>query len=230
MQNYKKSCIFVVEMIKAEKITKRYGSLEVLKGVSLEVEKGEIVAIAGASGAGKSTLLQILGTLDTPTSGSLRFNGTDPFALSSDKLADFRNKHIGFVFQFHRLLPEFSLRENIAIPVMISGKSKREALHRADELAEYFGLSERRNHTPSQLSGGECQRTAVARALANNPDLIFADEPSGSLDTHNRNELHKLFFDLRRDLNQTFLIVTHDETFASLTDRIIRMADGTIIH
>ena len=210
-------------MIEVNNIRKSFDRLEVLKGISLSVADGEIVSIVGPSGAGKSTLLQIMGSLDRPDSGDVRFGDTDIFKLSSGQLARFRNRHIGFVFQFHRLLPEFSLLENVAIPAMIGGQQRREALKKAQER-----LESRMDHRPAELSGGECQRGAVARSLINNPEVVLADEPSGSLDTANRAELHKLFFDLRRDMNQTFVIVTHDESLAAAADRVIHLRDGMI--
>ena len=215
-------------MIEARQITKSFDNLQVLKGIDLTVEQGEIVSVVGPSGAGKTTLLQILGTLDRPDSGSLLFDGENPLAMKADALARFRNRTIGFVFQFHQLLPEFSLIENVALPALIGGLSRKEAFSRARELAGYMGLLPRADHRPAQLSGGERQRAAVARALVCRPKVILADEPSGSLDSRNRAELHKLFFDLRRDMGQTFVIVTHDENFASDADRRIMMADGRI--
>lgn len=215
-------------MIKAHQIVKSFDHLTVLKGIDLEVHKGEIVSIVGPSGAGKSTLLQILGSLSRPDSGSVSFDGTDIFAMNDNRLARFRNKHIGFVFQFHQLLPEFSMEENVAMPAMIGGASRSESLEKARKLIEYMGLSDRAKHRPSELSGGERQRAAVARALVCNPGVVLADEPSGSLDSHNRQELHRLFFDLRRDMGHTFVIVTHDEQLAADTDRIIKMRDGMI--
>lgn len=217
-------------MIEIEDIHKSYGSLEVLKGVSLTIERGEIMAIAGASGAGKTTLLQIVGTLDRADSGRVVYDGTDVLALKETEAASFRNSNIGFVFQFHQLLPEFSLEENVALPALIGGRSRSEAFGRAKELIGYLGLSDRANHRPAQLSGGERQRAAVARALVNRPQVVLADEPSGSLDSHNREALHKLFFDLRRDFGQTFVIVTHDETLAGQCDRTVHMSDGKIIN
>lgn len=215
-------------MIKAHQIVKSFDHLTVLKGIDLEVHKGEIVSIVGPSGAGKSTLLQILGSLSRPDSGSVSFDGTDIFAMNDNRLARFRNKNIGFVFQFHQLLPEFSMEENVALPAMIGGATRNEALEKARRLIDYMGLGNRAKHRPAELSGGERQRAAVARALVCNPGVVLADEPSGSLDSHNRQELHRLFFDLRRDMGQTFVIVTHDEQLAADTDRIIKMQDGMI--
>lgn len=215
-------------MIKIENLTKKFGELEVLKGVSLTVNKGEVISIVGPSGAGKTTLLQLIGTLDKPTSGTIRFNGEDTGKMGSNKLATFRNRHIGFVFQFHQLLPEFTALENIIIPALIAGRKRKEAEAEAMELLGIMGLTERAGHKPAEMSGGENQRVAVARALINRPDVILADEPSGSLDSHNKEELHRLFFDLRDKLGQTFIIVTHDEKLASYTDRTIRMVDGVI--
>ena len=197
-------------MIDIKGITKSFGSLQVLKGIDLHIKKGEIVSIVGPSGAGKTTLLQIIGTLDKPNKGSITIDGVDISTLSTKKLSDFRNKHIGFVFQFHQLLPEFTALENIMIPAYIAGKSNKEATKRANELLNFMGLSDRANHKPAELSGGEKQRVAVARALINNPAVILADEPSGSLDSKNKAELHQLFFDLRDKFGQTFVIVTHD--------------------
>ena len=215
-------------MIKIENITKSFGALQVLKGVNLEISKGEIVSIVGPSGAGKTTLLQLVGALDTPDDGAIFFGGENLCRMSRSKLAAFRNIHIGFVFQFHQLLPEFTALENVMIPALIAGKSRSEAESRATELLQLLGLSARAHHKPSQMSGGENQRIAVARALVNNPDVILADEPSGSLDSHNKEELHKLFFDLRDRFGQTFVIVTHDEKLAQITDRTIRMVDGVV--
>ena len=215
-------------MIKIENITKSFGALQVLKGVNLEISKGEIVSIVGPSGAGKTTLLQLVGALDTPDDGAILFGGENLCRMSRSKLAAFRNTHIGFVFQFHQLLPEFTALENVMIPALIAGKSRAEAESRATELLQLLGLSARAHHKPSQMSGGENQRIAVARALVNNPDVILADEPSGSLDSHNKEELHKLFFDLRDRFGQTFVIVTHDEKLAQITDRTIRMVDGVV--
>lgn len=216
-------------MIEIKGVTKSFGSLQVLKGIDLCIEKGEIVSIVGPSGAGKTTLLQILGTLDKPDSGSVVVDGIETSTLSTNKLSEFRNKHLGFVFQFHQLLPEFTATENIMIPAYIAGMKNKEAYNRAEELLEFMGLSNRANHKPNELSGGEKQRVAVARALMNNPAVILADEPSGSLDSKNKEELHKLFFDLRDKFGQTFVIVTHDETLATLTDRTIHLKDGRIV-
>ena len=215
-------------MIEIQGITKSFGSLQVLKGIDLTIDKGEVVSIVGPSGAGKTTLLQIMGTLDRPDSGRVHIDGIDVTQLSQKKLADFRNRHIGFVFQFHQLLPEFTALENILIPAYIAGTSKKAARQRAEELLAFMNLSERADHKPNQLSGGEKQRVAVARALINNPAVILADEPSGSLDTQHKQELHQLFFDLRQQYGQTFVIVTHDEQLATLTDRTIHMRDGLL--
>lgn len=215
-------------MIDIKGITKSFGSLQVLKGIDLHINKGEVVSIVGPSGAGKTTLLQIIGTLDRPDEGSVVVDGIDVSKLSQRKLSDFRNQHIGFVFQFHQLLPEFTALENIMIPAFIAGKSRKEAKARAEELLDFMGLSERAHHKPAELSGGEKQRVAVARALVNNPAVILADEPSGSLDSHNKAELHRLFFDLRDKFGQTFVIVTHDEGLASITDRTIHLKDGMV--
>ena len=215
-------------MIEIKNIRKSFGSLEVLKGIDLSIQKGEIVSIVGPSGAGKTTLLQIIGTLDKPDSGSVFVDGIDTTQLSQKKLSDFHNKHIGFVFQFHQLLPEFTAIENIMIPAYIAGVGSKQARQRAEELLRFMGLSERAKHKPNELSGGEKQRVAVARALINNPDVILADEPSGSLDSKNKEELHQLFFDLRDKYGQTFVIVTHDEQLASITDRTIHMRDGIL--
>ena len=216
-------------MIQAKGIEKSFGSLKVLKGIDFSVAKSEVVSIMGASGAGKTTLLQILGTLSTPDHGSLIIDGTDVLSLKGDALSDFRNRRIGFVFQFHHLLPEFTALENVMIPAFIAGRSRKDAESAAKGLLADLGLSESMEHKPSQLSGGEQQRVAIARALINNPAVLFADEPSGSLDSKNRQELHKLFFDLRRDMGQTFVIVTHDESLATDCDRIIKMRDGQIV-
>lgn len=216
-------------MLELKNINKSFGSLHVLNGVSATFGKGEVVSIVGPSGAGKTTLLQIAGTLDRPDSGSVVYDGVDVLRLSERKLSEFRNRRIGFVFQFHQLLPEFTAVENVAIPALISGGSRREAMDRAAELLDMLGLSDRAQHKPMELSGGEKQRVAVARALINHPDVIFADEPSGSLDSHNKEELHRLFFDMRDRFNQTFVIVTHDESLAAMCDRTLKMRDGAII-
>ncbi len=215
-------------MIEISKIRKSFGTLEVLKGIDLSVEEKEIVSIVGPSGAGKTTLLQIIGTLYRPDSGELRIGGTDVLSLSGKALSRFRNEHIGFVFQFHQLLPEFTALENVMIPALIGGTAEHAARKRAQELLDFLGLVDRAAHKPAELSGGEQQRVAVARALMNKPDVVLADEPSGSLDSHNKADLHNLFFRLRDELGQTFVIVTHDEELASLTDRTIHMADGLI--
>ena len=216
-------------MINIQGITKSFGNLQVLKGIDLHIGKGEIVSIVGPSGAGKTTLLQIIGTLDRPDSGSVTVDGINVSGLSTNKLSDFRNRHIGFVFQFHQLLPEFTALENIKIPAFIAGKGRSEAKARAEELLQFLGLADRANHKPNELSGGEKQRVAVARALVNEPAVILADEPSGSLDTKNKAELHQLFFDLRDKFGQTFVIVTHDEQLAAITDRTIHMKDGLLM-
>ena len=216
-------------MIEIRNITKSFGSLQVLKGIDLHIDKGEVVSIVGPSGAGKTTLLQIIGTLDKPDTGSVCIDGIDTTRLSSKRLSDFRNTRLGFVFQFHQLLPEFTAIENIMIPAYIAGKSRKEARIRADELLSFMGLSDRASHKPNELSGGEKQRIAVARALMNNPAVILADEPSGSLDTHNKEGLHQLFFDLRAQFGQTFVIVTHDESLAAVTDRTIHLRDGIVL-
>ncbi len=217
-------------MIEISNITKRYDQLDVLKGIDLTIPDHEIVSIVGASGAGKTTLLQIIGTLEKPTSGSISFDNKRVDNLPDREMARFRNAHIGFVFQFHQLLPEFTALENVMLPALINGRSNREAEKRAAELLSFMGLTDRSKHKPAQLSGGEKQRVAVARALVNNPSVILADEPSGSLDTHNKTELHNLFFDLRRQWGQTFIIVTHDESLATLSDRTIRLQDGCVIN
>ena len=215
-------------MIQAKGIEKSFGALKVLKGIDFSAEKSEVVSIMGASGAGKSTLLQILGTLSTPDAGSLVIDGIDVLSLKGKAMAEFRNRKIGFVFQFHQLLPEFTALENVMMPAFIAGTSHKEAKKRAMELLDFMGLTERADHKPNELSGGEKQRVAVARALINNPDVVLADEPSGSLDTKNKEELHQLFFELRDRLGQTFVIVTHDETLAAITNRTIHMRDGII--
>lgn len=216
-------------MIKLEGITKSFGALQVLKGIDLSIGKAEVVSIVGPSGAGKTTLLQIMGTLDKPDAGRIVLNGTEVNKLKSNQIAAFRNKEIGFVFQFHQLLPEFTAMENVMIPALIGGKSATVAQKDAMEMLDFLGLAERAKHKPSELSGGEKQRVAVARALINHPSVVLADEPSGSLDTKNKEELHKLFFDLRDRLGQTFVIVTHDEGLAVQTDRTIHIKDGRII-
>lgn len=229
-------------MIVAQNIRKSFGPLEVLKGIDLTIDRGEVVSIVGKSGAGKTTLLQILGTLERPDeqqnksskqqnnkTTSLYINNVDVLKLKDRELSDFRNRHIGFVFQFHQLLPEFSALENVMMPALIAGIPNSKARCRGQELLDFLGLSERASHRPAELSGGEKQRVAVARALMNQPDVIFADEPSGSLDLQNKQELHQLFFDLRKEFNQTFVIVTHDESLAEMSDRTIRMADGLIV-
>ena len=216
-------------MIKANDITKSFGPLQVLKGIDLTVGKGEIVSIVGKSGAGKTTLLHILGSLDKPDSGSVTLAGTDITQLKDRELSDFRNRHIGFVFQFHQLLPEFSALENVMMPALIAGIPNSKARCQGLELLDFLNLADRAKHKPNELSGGEKQRVAVARALVNHPDVIFADEPSGSLDSANKQDLHQLFFSLRDQMNQTFVIVTHDESLAALSDRTIRMADGRIL-
>ena len=216
-------------MLKAENISKKYGSLEVLKGVDIHIKRGEIVSIVGSSGAGKSTLLHILGTLDTPDGGHIWLNGEQIDRLSGKKLAGFRNRHIGFVFQFHHLLPEFTALENVCIPAWIAGKKKKEVSARASELLTTLGLGHRTDNKPQQLSGGEQQRVAVARALINNPSIVFADDPTGNLDSVHAKELHELFVQLRNDFQQTFLIVTHNEELAAMSDRVLHMKDGRII-
>lgn len=216
-------------MLSCKQITKRYGSLEVLKGVDLNIAKGEIVSLVGSSGAGKSTLLHILGTLDAADTGQVWLNNVQVDSLKGDALAMFRNRHIGFVFQFHHLLPEFTALENVCIPGWLGYKKKKEVETRAIELLKMLGLAERMNNKPAELSGGEQQRVAVARALINNPDIIMADEPTGNLDSTHARELHQLFFDLRKQFNQTFLIVTHNEELAAQCDRIVHMKDGRIV-
>lgn len=216
-------------MIQLQGITKSFGSLQVLRGIDLNIDKGEIVSIVGPSGAGKTTLLQIMGTLDAPDSGMITIDGTLVSRMKEKELSAFRNKHIGFVFQFHQLLPEFTALENVMIPAFIAGVGQKEATASALELLEFMGLTDRAGHKPNELSGGEKQRVAVARALINHPAVILADEPSGSLDTHNKEELHQLFFDLRNRFGQTFVIVTHDEGLARITDRTVHMVDGEIV-
>jgi lipoprotein-releasing system ATP-binding protein len=216
-------------MLKATGIQKAYGDLSILKGVDLTVASGEVISIVGSSGAGKTTLLQILGTLDRPDSGELLINGINPFTLSSKGLADFRNTSIGFIFQFHQLLPEFTALENAMLPALIGGKSKKEAEERAQHLFQKLNIGHRTTHKPSELSGGEQQRVAVCRSLMNQPAVIFADEPSGNLDTKNAQELHELFFQLREEFKQTFVIVTHNESFAQMADRSLVMRDGNFI-
>ncbi len=219
-----------MEIIEAVHIHKTFGSLQVLKGISVTIRKGEIVTIVGASGAGKTTFLQIIGTLLKSTEGSVKINGTRIDDLKEKELSRFRNRHIGFVFQFHHLLPEFTALENVCIPAFIAGKSRTDAVKRAKELLEFLSLGSRMDHKPSALSGGEQQRVAVARALINNPDVILADEPSGNLDSHNKRDLHELFFSLRTQFNQTFVIVTHDNELAGMSDRTITMHDGLLVN
>ncbi len=216
-------------LIEAKELYKNYDTVQVLKAVSLKIEKGTFVSIMGASGAGKSTLLHILGTLDQPDKGSLLFEGKAPFQLDNKKQALFRNQQMGFVFQFHHLLPEFTALENVAMPLWIAGKSKKEATARAQELLSRVGLSHRAQHKPTQLSGGEQQRVAIARALANNPQVIFADEPTGNLDTDNANSIHELFLELKKELGITLVVVTHNQDLAQLADRLIVMKDGVIV-
>lgn len=217
-------------MIEARNITKSFGKLKVLKGIDLNIGKGEIVSIVGPSGAGKTTLIQIVGTLDMPDDGQVVINGVDVTKMNDRELSRFRNLHLGFVFQFHQLLPEFTAIENVMIPALIAGKPKKDAKERSESLLHFLGLSDRMQHKPNELSGGEKQRVAVARALVNEPDVILADEPSGSLDTANKEELHQLFFQLRDKFNQTFVIVTHDEQLAATTDRTIRLKDGMVVN
>lgn len=216
-------------MIEIKNINKSYGALKVLDDVSVNINDGEVVTVVGPSGAGKTTLLQIVGTLDAPDSGSVLYDGKDVITMKESELARFRNQNIGFVFQFHQLLPEFTMLENVMMPALIGGAKQRDAESRAKELLDYMGLGARMEHKPNELSGGERQRAAVARALVNRPSVVLADEPSGSLDTHNRAELHKLFFRLRDELKQTFVIVTHDESLSSDADRVLRMRDGRIV-
>ena len=215
-------------MIQLENITKSFGSLQVLRGIDLQIEKGEVVSIVGPSGAGKTTLLQIMGTLDAPDTGMVRIDGTEVGRMKEKELSAFRNRRIGFVFQFHQLLPEFTALENVMIPALIAGRSRSEAQASAVDILQFMGLADRASHKPSELSGGEKQRVAVARALINRPAVVLADEPSGSLDSRNKEELHRLFFDLRDRFGQTFVIVTHDEGLAQITDRTIHLIDGAV--
>ncbi len=226
--NFAKTNCKTYDMIEIRNIVKQFGSLEVLRGIDLDIARGGVTSIVGPSGAGKTTLLQIIGSLSRPTQGTVSYDGTDIFSLGDTALSRFRNKNIGFVFQFHQLLPEFSMLENVAMPALIAGDSRRKAFEKAAKLIDYMGLSHRAEHRPTELSGGECQRAAVARALINDPRIILADEPTGSLDSHNRAELHRLFFDIRRDLGATFVIVTHDENLAADCDSVIKMEDGHI--
>ena len=218
-----------MSILSIRNIHKSFGALEVLKGIDTDIARGEMVSIVGASGAGKTTLLQVMGTLLRPDEGSITLADTDVTRLGDAALSRFRNQHSGFIFQFHQLLPEFTALENVMLPALIAGQSKRAAANRAAELLDFMGLTARAEHKPTELSGGEQQRVAAARALTNRPDIVFADEPTGSLDTHNRSELQALFFRLRRELDQTFVIVTHDEKFAAQTDRCIRLADGRVV-
>lgn len=218
-----------MSILSIRNIHKSFGALEVLKGIDTDIARGEMVSIVGASGAGKTTLLQVMGTLLRPDEGSITLADTDVTRLGDAALSRFRNQHIGFIFQFHQLLPEFTALENVMLPALIAGQSKSAAANRAAELLDFMGLTARAEHKPTELSGGEQQRVAAARALTNRPDIVFADEPTGSLDTHNRSELQALFFRLRRELDQTFVIVTHDEKFAAQTDRCIRLADGRVV-
>ena len=217
-----------MEIVKAENIKKSFGELEVLKGINLSIQQSEIVSIVGASGAGKTTLLQILGTLDSPTSGRVEIRGTDISKINEQGLSKFRNKEIGFVFQFHQLLPEFTAIENVMIPALIGGNDEKDAKAKATELLDFLNINERKNHKPSELSGGEKQRVAIARALINRPAVVFADEPSGNLDSHNAEELQRLFFSLREKFGQTFVIVTHDQHLAEMCDRTIKIKDGFV--
>lgn len=221
--------MYFSHVIEARQLTRSYGTLQVLRGVDLRIDRGEVVSVVGASGAGKSTLLHLLGTLDRPSSGSLLFNGADVLKMRTAELAAFRNRHIGFIFQFHNLLPEFTALENVCMPAFIARTPLTEAESRGRELLEFLGLGERMEHKPNQLSGGEQQRVAVARALMNRPDVVFADEPSGNLDSTNARELHELFFRLRSELQQTFVIVTHNEELARMADRRLVMKDGKVV-